>query len=68
MFLVHFSDTQTYAVVGKVIDQKQKTPLASAFVVLKNKTTSKRKSAITDDQGIYRFEGIEKGDYFIEVS
>ena len=68
MAFANFTAAQSYAVVGTVVDEKDKSPLVSAFVVLKNKTTSKRKSAITDNQGIYRFENIEKGEYLLEVS
>ena len=63
-----FSFGQSYSVVGTVVDEKEKTPLVSAFVVIKNNATAKRKTAITDNQGIYRFENIAKGEYLLEVS
>ncbi len=59
---------QTYIIVGTVVDANENEPLVSAFIVLKNNTTARKKTAISDANGVYRFENVESGDYTLEVS
>ncbi len=59
---------QNFSVSGTVIDRKENIALISAFVVLKNSSTSSKKSAISDNQGAFQFENIEKGNYLLEIS
>jgi hypothetical protein len=57
------NETQLRTVRGTVID-KSDTPITSSVVFLKNSRTNAVRSYITDEQGNYRFSGLDpNADY-----
>ncbi|GAC1621191.1 MAG: hypothetical protein PVS2B2_11730 [Candidatus Acidiferrum sp.] len=60
-------EAQLRTVRGAVID-KSDTPLSGCVVFLKNSRTNTVRSYITDEQGIYRFSGLDpNADYDIHA-
>ena len=68
LIITSFASAQSIVVSGSIIDGKEKAPLTSAFVVLKNNTTGRKKTAISNNEGFFEFETIERGTYQLEVS
>jgi hypothetical protein len=61
-------ETQLRTVRGVVVDKSSEAPVPSAVVFLKNTRTNAVRSYITDDEGNYRFSGLDPNvDYEIHA-
>jgi hypothetical protein len=61
-------ETQLRTVRGVVMDKSSEAPVPSAVVFLKNTRTNAVRSYITDDEGNYRFSGLDPNvDYEIHA-
>lgn len=69
LFLVGFTEAQTFNVRGFVIDKADTTSLIGVPVILKSKQdTSKKQMAMTDLDGKFEFQNQEVGDYIVEIA
>lgn len=67
-FMSSFVLAQTYSVSGEVQDEKNQ-PVPFATIVLKSAADSSLvKADITDENGLFRFDFIKPGSYFLEAS
>jgi Carboxypeptidase regulatory-like domain len=61
-------EAQLRTVRGVVVDKSSESPIPSAVVFLKNKRTNAVRSYIADDEGNYRFSGLDPNvDYEIHA-
>ena len=63
-----FSQVSQGAVFGKVYDQNTRKPLPYVAVVVKDSAAKLLSSSISDEQGLFRLDGIAPGNYDIEFS
>lgn len=55
-------------ITGGILDASNRTPIANARVVVSDAEGVEAGVAYTDSQGIYRIDGLHKGNYVIKVS
>ena len=60
--------SQTRIISGQVADSLTKENLISANVILKNLSTFEESGTTTDNNGVFRFEGIKNGKYNLIIS
>ncbi|MEQ8531057.1 MAG: carboxypeptidase-like regulatory domain-containing protein, partial [Imperialibacter sp.] len=60
---------QGFEISGKVVDRKLGAPIFGASVVLKNSKNGGRSiAAVTNDEGMFRFDGVRPGSYSVQIS
>ncbi len=59
---------QSFSVSGTIVGENENLPLINALVVLKTDSTTVVNSVVSDHQGVFRLEGIARGNYLLEVS
>ncbi len=68
LFLSFTTIAQNLQISGKVVDEKAQSPLPGAHITLMYPWEEAVKSSITDADGTFILEGLEKGGYKLKVS
>lgn len=68
LFFIHFSCISQCRIKGSVIDSLQGPLPYTPVGLLNSKDSSVYKGEVCDQQGIYCFENIRNGDYFIKIT
>src|SRR3954451_19962277 len=67
-FAINTLNAQTRTLQGTVTDQKSKTPLIGASVVLRSLTDSSAQRMITDSSGIFTFTNLNRDSFLLSIS
>jgi len=65
---VGFSQVHQGVILGKIYDQRTKKPLPYVTVSVKDTTTKRLSGSISDEQGLFKLEGMPLGNYAISFS